>query len=365
MGQAVVHLLDHPENRSQFTAVRALVKNTTRPRDTAIGITTDPDDILDDPAIDVVIEVMGGRTPAKDFILRALRNGKPVVTANKEVIAYDGPELLKSARQSGCALRYEAAVGGGIPIIAPLQDHISNVPVYSIRGVLNGTVNFILTEMNRGLSYDQAVQEAQRLGYAEADPSADVNGQDSVRKIAILADIAFGVWVNPEDIMCQGLETAPLSRLDLLREHNLGIRLVASASLQDDGLHMGVHPMVFPAHHRFMQLSGAQNGVEIRSEIGDTWVEGPGAGGLATATSIVADLKRIHQPPGQATTMHQVHPETLSTPWLALTDKRSARWPEHPAPLMSWGPSIRVYAHALDTDPGDPIVQLHYGGPLL
>lgn len=292
VGQAVVQL-NRPIDGIEFQIVRALVRNIHAPRSVPTPCTQDPGALLNDPTLDVIVDVTGGREPARSWILTALESGKTVITANKEVIAYHGPELIRASQAHQAYFGFEASVGGGIPILDALHYHLANTPVHEIYGVLNGTSNYLLCAMAAGQSLPEALQEAQKAGYAEADPTADVQGYDAVRKLVILAYLAFDGWLNPDDINVEGLRDWPYDLFSRLQRAGLGLRLLAVARKNHSGLITAqVRPTVVPNTSRLMRLIGAQNGMGISTEAGHFWIEGPGAGGTATATSIWSDIRR-------------------------------------------------------------------------
>ena len=280
-------------------AVRAIaVHDLTRARDGVDQalLTTDPRALAVRDDIDIVVELMGGMEPAAACIEAALAAGKSVVTANKEVMAKRGPELLALARQNGVALLYEASVGGGIPIIAPLNRDLQANEIRSLQAIINGTTNFMLTAMAQdGLSYDAALAEAQRRGYAEADPSSDVGGVDAAYKLAILASLAFHTTVHPDDVYREGI--TQLSARDFRFAADLGyvIRLLAIAQRDADGaLDVRVHPTLLDAHDPMARVDGALNAVAVEGDLlGRAIFEGEGAGSRPTTSAVVADLLHL------------------------------------------------------------------------
>lgn len=319
VGQAVV-ALNQPFQDTHFEIVGAVVRDINRSRQVQVPLANDPRKLLRDPAVDIVVEVMGGRQPARQWIQEALSAGKSVVTANKELMAYDGAELLHHAARQGQALAYEASVGGGIPILDALGWHLSSAPLHRITGVLNGTSNYLISQMEAGMDYDLAIREAQTQGYAEADPSADVDGNDAVRKLVLLAELGFGSWLNPDTISRRSLNTTHASDFSRLAGLGFGIRAVAMLEKTNTSLKALVAPVAFPQSHRMMTLHQAQNGVEIQSQAGTFWLEGPGAGGLATATSIWADIRRLlHRKVASYRASPSGTADPLLLPWLLFT----------------------------------------------
>lgn len=274
---------------------RVAVRHIDKPRGIELAdgvLTSDPYEVVKDPAVDLVVEVMGGRDPAGDLVLAALDAGKPVVTANKELVAARGPELIRTAEHRGVPLLFEAAVGGAIPIIRPLSETLAGEPISRVLGIVNGTTNFILTRMtDDGSSYEEALAEAQTLGYAEADPSADVSGTDAAAKTAILASLAFGTWVGLENVYRDGIEG--LSTVDLAFASDLGyvVKLLGYAERIGSGVSARVHPALLPIGHPLAPIHGATNAVFIEGpSVGRLLFAGPGAGGEPTATAVLGDV---------------------------------------------------------------------------
>lgn len=292
VGQAVVQL-NQPFAGHEFIFTRALVQHPARARHVEVPLTVDAAEILNDPAIDIVVEASGGREPARHWIRQSLENGKAVVTANKEVMAYHGRELLEVSESAHAFLGFEASVAGGIPVLDALRYHLSAAPIDTVYGVINGTTNYLLTAMANGQPFEQALAEAQKAGYAEADPSADIRGWDAVRKLVILISLAFGVWTDPDAILTEGLQSWPASLFERLASAGWTLRLLALARRASDGtVQAQVHPTAVPLDHPLGRLTGPQNGVGFAGQAGSYWLEGPGAGGAPTATSIWADIRR-------------------------------------------------------------------------
>lgn len=270
------------------------VRDTTKTRSFSLApdrITDHLESVVDHPDVQLVVEVMGGLEPAGSLIERALRSGKPVVTANKELMATRGLHLHELARTHGVALLYEAAVGGGIPIIRPLSQSLAGERITRISGIVNGTTNFILTKMaEEGASYDHVLAEAQALGYAEADPTADVSGADAAAKAAILASLAFGTWIAGSDVPRVGIDGIAVE--DLERAAALGhvVKLLAIAEETVDGVAVRVKPTLVPTAHPLAAIRGAQNAIFVEGpDIGELLFSGPGAGGQPTATAVLGD----------------------------------------------------------------------------
>ncbi|MDP2728385.1 MAG: homoserine dehydrogenase, partial [Dehalococcoidia bacterium] len=255
-------------------------------------LTTDSQEILDDPSIDIVIEVMGGETPAYQHIQAAVRSGKHVITANKEVMAKYGPELLTLANQHGVDILYEASVGGGIPLIGPFQHDLAANKIISIQAIINGTTNYILTKMAaEGTAFGAALSEAQALGYAEADPTNDVEGIDASYKLAILATLAFHLPVRPGDVYREGISRLTPRDFRYARELGYAIKLLALAREENGMIEARVHPTLVPQSSLLAQIGGVYNAVSVVGDLVGTVVfYGPGAGSLPTSSAIVADL---------------------------------------------------------------------------
>lgn len=255
-------------------------------------LTDQAEEVVDDPSVDLVVELMGGLDPAGDLVMRALQAGKPVVTANKELIAARGKELIQTAEEKGVSLLFEAAVGGAIPIIRPLSESLAGERITEILGIVNGTTNFILTEMcESDAGYAEVLAQAQELGYAEADPSADVSGADAAAKAAILASLAFGSWVASDQVYREGIEN--IEPADIVFADDLGFlpKLLAIATEADGGVAVRVHPTLIPTTHPLATVRGSQNAVYISGPVvGELLFAGPGAGGEPTATAVLGDI---------------------------------------------------------------------------
>ena len=275
-----------------------LVRDLTKPRsfDPPPGlVTNDVQDILNNPSVDIVVEVMGGQDPALDCVLKSISLGKHVVTANKEVMAQYGPDILTLARKKGVQVLFEASVAGGTPIIAPLvRDLVAN-EVISIRAIINGTTNYILTRMSQeGVDFDVALNEAQELGYAEADPTNDVEGIDAAYKLAILSTLGFRARVKDTDVYHEGITR--LTARDFLYAQELGyaIKLLAIASKHDGTVQVRVHPALVPADVMIAKVDGVFNAVEIETDLaGPVLFHGRGAGSMPTTSAVIADLVDI------------------------------------------------------------------------
>jgi homoserine dehydrogenase len=281
----------------RLRVVRALVRDVAGERAYPAGegvLTTDFDAVRDDPSITLVAEVMGGLEPTGDYVLELLRAGKPVVTANKQLVARRGAELFATAATAGTQLRFEASVCAAIPVIKVLRESLVASSVHRVLGIVNGTTNFMLSRMEQGGSYADALAEAQRLGYAEADPSEDVGGADAAAKMAILATVAFGSRVALEDVSFVGIEHVTEAHVRAASELGAVIRLVGAATLADGAVDVRVRPVLVMQHHPLAAVKGAFNAVVLEGDaIREITLEGPGAGGLETASAVVADLVSV------------------------------------------------------------------------
>ncbi len=276
----------------RLRVVKALVRDTTKQR--PVSVTTDIAEILDDPSILVVAEVMGGLDPAGEYVREALRRGKHVVTANKQLVARHGAELFSAAEQAGVQLRFEASVCGAIPVIKVLRESLVVAHVHRVLGIVNGTTNFLLTEMESGATYVDALADAQARGFAEADPTDDVSGADAAAKIAILATVAFNSRVGIDDVAYRGLEIVDDADVSAARELEMVIRLVGDARLTDGSVEASVSPALVSRHHPLANVAGAFNAVMLQGDaIREVTLEGPGAGGTETASAVIADLVSV------------------------------------------------------------------------
>ncbi|TWT04914.1 homoserine dehydrogenase [Planomicrobium sp. CPCC 101079] len=280
---------------TQVTIKKVLVKDTTKervsPLDSSI-FTDDIEEVLNDPSLDIIVEVMGGMDGAKQAIESALRAGKQVVTANKDVMAEHGHELLKLADEKKCDLFYEASVAGGIPIIRTLEDGLASDRIAGLMGIVNGTTNFILTKMKQeNMSYEEALAKATELGFAEADPSSDVDGWDAARKMVILSSLAFSTEVRLEDVLVRSMKEIQTGDLEIAEGFGYTIKMVGSSKKDEDGIEVAVEPILLPNLHPLASVNNEFNAVYIYGEaVGETMLYGPGAGSLPTATSVVSDI---------------------------------------------------------------------------
>lgn len=258
-------------------------------------LTTSWETILQDGEVEVVIELMGGIEPAKTYILEALRAGKHVVTANKDLMASHGQELLDTARDHGCDLFFEAAVAGGIPIIRPMKQCLAGNHITELMGIFNGTTNFILTRMAQdGMEFEQALRLATDLGYAEADPTADIEGLDAGRKVAILASIAFHSRVTFTDVYMEGIANITATDIKYAREMGCSIKLLGVARQTREGIEARVHPMLIDSSHPLSSVNDSYNAVFLKGDaVQDVMFYGRGAGELPTASAVVGDLFEV------------------------------------------------------------------------
>ncbi|ASS69212.1 MULTISPECIES: homoserine dehydrogenase [unclassified Paenibacillus] len=277
---------------------KVLVQNVEKTRTIGIDaakLTTDPWEIIRNPEIDVIVEVMGGIESTKEYILEALSRGKHIVTANKDLMALHGREILARASEQRCDVLYEASVAGGIPIIRTLNEGFSSDRITKIMGIVNGTTNYILTKMSQeGASYGDVLKEAQDLGYAESDPTSDVEGLDAARKMTILSRLGFRSEVNLEDVSVKGISS--VSKEDIAYAKRLGyeVKLLGIAERQDESISVSVQPTMVKTTHPIASVNGVFNAVYVHGEaVGETMFYGAGAGELPTATSIVADLVSV------------------------------------------------------------------------
>lgn len=277
---------------------RVAVRDLAKARPDALAgaaLTTDPTTVVDDPSVDVVVELLGGLEPAGALVVRALEAKKSVVTANKALLAARGPELLALARRSGVDLAFEGSVGGGIPIVRALRQSFAGDRVTRVSGILNGTSNYVLTRMRRaGLSLADAVREAQELGYAEADPTADLSGADAAHKLAVLALLAFGVHVPPRAIPTYGIDAVSADDHRHAARFGFVVRPLAFAARGDAGVSLGVYPALVPEGAGLGAVDGVLNAVDLEGEaVGPSTLVGRGAGAGPTAVSVLADALEI------------------------------------------------------------------------
>jgi len=273
-------------------------KDIERPREINLPkeiLTTDAWEIIKDPEIDIVVELVGGTTIAKEFIIEALKNGKHVVTANKALLAEHGNEIFEEALQRGLKIGFEASVGGGIPIIKVMKEGLVANKILAIYGIINGTTNFILTKMtNEGIDFQDALSEAQRLGYAEADPTLDIEGIDSAHKITILASLAYGIPLSFNKVYCEGITKITAQDIAFAREFGYKIKLLAITKILDGEIELRVHPTMVPEDYLISKVDGVFNAIYVEGDsVGETLYYGRGAGSMPTGSSVVADIVDI------------------------------------------------------------------------
>jgi len=273
-----------------IVAKRGVVRNLKKERGLDIILTDNVDDILNDSEIDIVVELMGGVEEPFNVVKRALESGKAVVTANKALLAYHRYELQDIAQN--IAFEYEASVAGGIPIINALRDGLSANHIESIMGIMNGTCNYMMTEMtNNGVDYDAILKEAQELGYAESDPTFDVGGFDAAHKLLILASIAYGIDAKPEDILIEGIENVTSDDIAFAKEFGYTIKLLGIAKKDGNEVELRVHACLISQDEMIAKIDGVMNGISVVGDkVGETLYYGPGAGGDATASAVVANI---------------------------------------------------------------------------
>ena len=303
MGAALAQLLSEQSNaiaartgiRLNLAKVAVRSKSRDRGVEFADGVlTTNPANVVDDPNIHIIVEVMGGIEPARELITNALKAGKPVVTANKELLANVGAELYAAADTAGLDLLFEAAVAGGIPIMRPLRESLVGEPIHRVMGIVNGTTNFILSSMTQsGTSYSDALSEAQALGFAERDPTADVEGYDAGAKAAIIASIAFGAKVVAGDVYHEGISSITAADIATARRMGFVVKLLAicEQDAESRDISVRVHPALVPNAHPLANVSGSYNAVFIEGgAVGSLMLYGRGAGGKPTASAVLGDL---------------------------------------------------------------------------
>lgn len=331
VGSGVYKLLEmnkekyrHVLNQTELEIVAIVVQNLTKVRE---GIpqeilTVDPVRVLRDPDIDVIIEVMGGTTLAKDYITEALRNGKHVVTANKDLMATQGEELLDLANEMGKMILFEASVAGAIPIINTLKTSLVSNQITKLMGIINGTTNFMLTKMfEEGSSLSDVLREAQELGYAEADPTSDVDGLDAARKIAILASNAFHRRVVLDDVYVEGIRGIGVEDISYAKQFGSTIKLLGIAGMKADAIEVRVHPTLLPLSHPLANVNDVYNAIYLEGNaFGDLTMIGKGAGSLPTASAVVADLLTIIKDTGRSAVGYDNRSCYLDTPILGIAD---------------------------------------------
>lgn len=304
VGSGVVQIVEGHQDKLMHQVgcpveiTKIVVKNLDKQRDIEIDpskLTTDPNEVIENPNIDIVVEVMGGIEDTRNYVIKALRNKKHVVTANKDLMAVYGAELLHIAAENGCDLFFEASVAGGIPIIRSLVDGLASDRITKMMGIVNGTTNYILTKMSReGRPYEEVLKEAQALGYAESDPTADVEGLDAARKMAILATLGFSMLIDLDDVKVSGISAITEEDLEYSKHLGYTMKLIGIASRDNDKVEVSVQPTLLPNNHPLASVNDVFNAVYVYGEaVGETMFYGPGAGQLPTATSVVSDLVEV------------------------------------------------------------------------
>ena len=277
---------------------KVLVRNVNKRRSAKLGpnlLTSNPEEVLSHPEVDIVIELIGGEHPAKEYMKQAITSGKHIVTANKEVMAKHGYELLSLAGKHNADLRYEASVGSGIPLISSFQQDLAANKISAIHAILNGTTNYILTRMaQEGLDFASTLKQAQKLGYAEADPSNDIEGIDAAYKLVILSNLAFQTKFVPQDVYCEGISNIAARDFLYAKEFGYAIKLLAIAKRDDDKVEMRVHPVFIPQDSQLAKVDGVYNAVEVETDLAGKLVfYGEGAGALRASSAVMADVLAI------------------------------------------------------------------------
>ncbi|KFN03580.1 homoserine dehydrogenase [Bacillus clarus] len=326
VGSGVVQILkDHYKKIALDTGCEVKVKTVAvrdleKDRDVCVDgivITSSVEEVLNDSDIDIVVEVMGGIEETKQNIIKALKNKKHVVTANKDLMAVYGSELLQLANENNCDLFYEASVAGGIPVLRGLADGLASDQIEKIMGIVNGTTNYMLTKMSQnGWSYEKALQEAQQLGFAESDPTADVDGLDAARKVAILANLGFSMNVSLEDVQVRGIRKVEKEDLEMAEKLGFTMKLIGKAEKQGSAIHLSVAPTLLPSHHPLSSVNNEFNAVYVHGQaVGEVMFYGPGAGKLPTGSAVVSDIisvvKNMNQVPKHKSVLKEPEPYQL------------------------------------------------------
>lgn len=304
VGTGTAEIILNPAGRNnllqEITIAKVGVRSLDKPRSPQLTrgiLTTDLESIVNDPEIEIVVELLGGVEPARSLILQAIANGKHIVTANKAVIARHGAEIFTAANQAGVYVLLEAAVGGGIPIIKPLKQSLGVNRIETAIGIINGTTNYILTQMTqKGANFDEVLATAQELGYAEADPTADIDGHDAADKIAILAAIAFNGRIKRDAIPCEGIRHIDATDISYADRLGFVVKLlaIAKARSDSDALEVRVHPTLVPKEHPLANVNDVDNAIFIEGQpLGRVMFLGPGAGKGATASAVVSDIVNL------------------------------------------------------------------------
>ena len=300
---------------------KVLVHDTNKQRTIKLEpyiLTEHAEEVVANSEVDIVIEVMGGEQPALEYMKQAIANGKHVVTANKEVIAKYGYELLSLAQKRNVDLRYEASVGSGIPLISPFQQDLAANDISTIYAILNGTTNYILTQMSQeGLDFTSALKQAQELGYAETNPANDIEGTDAVYKLAILSSLAFHTAVNPKDIYCEGISRLQAKDFRYAREFGYAIKLLAIAKRDRGAIELRVHPVFIPEDSQLAKVNGVYNAIQVEGSLAGRLIfYGQGAGALPASSAIMADVLTIAR---------NIHYGRSNIPQVELNQKLTAK----------------------------------------
>lgn len=301
VGSGVIQIInDHQEELQHqlghtIKVGKVLVRDIEKARDIQVDenvLTTNPDDVINNDDIDVIVEVIGGIEEAREHMLKAFAAKKHIVTANKDLIALHGPELEKAAQENGCDLFYEASVGGGIPLLRSLSAGLVSDRINQVMGIVNGTTNYILTKMDEdGQSYEDALADAQALGFAEANPTADVEGLDAARKMVILARLSFLTDVELDDVEVEGISNLSIADLEYGKKLDLTMKLIGFANRRNNQVEVSVQPTFLPISHPLSSVKNEYNAVYVNADaVGETMFYGAGAGGLPTATAIMSDV---------------------------------------------------------------------------
>jgi len=271
------------------------VKNPEKKREVSVNFVDDPYKIIDDPEINIVVELVGGIDPAKNYILDSIKNGKNIVTANKALISKHGREIFEAARKKKVSVGFEASVAGGIPIIQTLREDLSGNKIQEITGIINGTTNYILTRMSKdGMNYNDALKLAQQKGFAEADPYMDVSGEDARQKLAILASLAWNTWINPESIQLEGITEITPQDIDYASNFGYAIKLLATAKKHNDKVELRVNPALIKKSHPLASVMDEFNAIYVVGNLsGPHMYYGRGAGRYPTSSAVIADIRRI------------------------------------------------------------------------
>lgn len=304
VGSGVVKILEknaaNIENKvgTELKIAKILVNNLDKKRDVKVDkklLTNKAEDVIENPDIDIIVELIGGEQPAYDYILRAIENGKSIVTANKLVIAKYGKKIFKKADENNVQVCYEASVGGGLPIIRPLQNSLAANRIEKIYGILNGTTNYILTDMSKHKKdFNESLKNAQNLGFAEADPTSDIDGHDAAYKITILSSLAFERFVDVSDVYVEGIREIKSTDLELAQEMGYVIKLIAVAKNNGQGLDVRVHPAFIAQNHPIAMINGTYNCVYLHGDaVGQLMSTAKGAGQMPTGSAVTADIIQI------------------------------------------------------------------------